>query len=127
MVVVAADDAEAVGEVPHLHRSVGAAGEDVIGRPHLDLHDARAQVPEQRLAGVFVGEGVEQTLGGQVPHLRRRPQGQTDRQTSGPPVLLPVLPLHLVEAAHRSVTMTTAAEPMELLLNYRHHVHDDQF
>lgn len=66
MVVV---DTEAVGEDPHLHGPVGAAGEDVIGRPDLDLHDARAEVPEQRLASVFVGEVVERTLCGQAPDL----------------------------------------------------------
>lgn len=64
MVVVVVVDTEAVREDPHLHGSVGAAGEDVIGRPHLDLHDARAQVPEQRLAGVFVGKSVEEILRG---------------------------------------------------------------
>lgn len=67
MVVV--DNTEAVGEDPHLHGPVGATGEDVIGRPHLDLHDTRAEVPEQRLAGVFVWKGVEQTLCGQAPNL----------------------------------------------------------
>lgn len=70
--VVVADHAEAVGQDPHLHGAVGAAGEDVIGRPHLDLHDARAQVPEERLAGVFAGEGVERTLRGQAPDLEGR-------------------------------------------------------
>lgn len=69
VVVVVVDDAEAVGEDPHLHGAVGAAGEDVIGRAHLDLHDARAEVPEQRLAGVLVGEGVEGALRGQTPDL----------------------------------------------------------
>lgn len=42
----------------------------MVGRSHLDLHHARPQVPEQRLAGVFVGEGVEETLSGEAPHLR---------------------------------------------------------
>lgn len=62
--------AEAVGKDPHFHGAVGAAGEDVIGRLHLHLHDARAQVAEERLPSVFVGEAVEQTLRGQVPHLK---------------------------------------------------------
>lgn len=44
MVVVVVDNTVTVGEDPHLHGSVGTAGEDVIGRPHLDLHDARAEV-----------------------------------------------------------------------------------
>lgn len=69
VVVVVADGAEAVGEGPHLHGAVGAAGEHVIGRRHLHLHDARAEVPEQRLASVFVGEGEEQRLRGQAPNL----------------------------------------------------------
>lgn len=69
MVVVVIGDTEAVGEAPHLHGSVGAAGEDVIGRSHLDLHDTRAEVPEHGLASVFVGKGVEQTLCGQAPDL----------------------------------------------------------
>lgn len=69
ILVVAMGDAEAVGEDPHLHGAVGAAGEDVIGRSHLDLHDAGAQVPEERLASVLVGEGVERTLRGQAPNL----------------------------------------------------------
>lgn len=67
--VVVTDDAEAVGEDPHLHGPVGATGEDVIGRSNLDLHDTRAEVPEQRLASVFIREGVEWTLCGQVPNL----------------------------------------------------------
>lgn len=62
-------NAEAVGEDPHLHGSVGAAGEDVIGRSHLDLHDSGPEVPEERLAGVLVGEGVERALSGQAPNL----------------------------------------------------------
>lgn len=71
VVVVVVVDTEAVRQDPHLHGSVGAAGEDMIGRSHLDLHDPRAQVPEQRLAGVFVGKGVEETLCGQTPDLRK--------------------------------------------------------
>lgn len=63
-------NAEAVGEDPHLHGAVGAAGEDVIGRSHLDLHHPRPQVPEQRLASVLVGEGVERGLSGQAPDLQ---------------------------------------------------------
>lgn len=47
MVVVVSDAAEAVWEDPHLHGAVGAAREDVVGRPHFDLHDAGAQVPEE--------------------------------------------------------------------------------
>lgn len=73
-------NAEAVGEDPHLHGAVGAAGEDVVGRSHLDLHDSRAQVPEQRLASVLVGEGVERALSGQAPNL---PNGR-ERSKSGP-------------------------------------------
>lgn len=69
MVVVVIDNTEAVGEDPHLHGSVSAAGEDVIGWSHLDLHDASAEVPEQRLASVLIGEGVEWTLSGQAPNL----------------------------------------------------------
>lgn len=72
MVVVVVDNTVTVGEDPHLHGSVGTAGEDVIGRPHLDLHDARAEVPEQRLASVLAGEGVERTLCGQTPDLQSR-------------------------------------------------------
>lgn len=69
-VVVVVHNAEAVGEDPHLHGPVCAAGEDVVGRPHLDLHDARAEVPEDRLARVLVREGVEDALRGQAPDLR---------------------------------------------------------
>lgn len=69
VVVVVVDNTEAVREDPHLHGSVGAAREDVIGRSHLDLHDAGAEVPEQRLASVLVGKGVERTLRGQAPDL----------------------------------------------------------
>lgn len=61
---------EAVGEEPHLHGPVGAAGEDVVGWSHLDLHHARPEVPEQRLASVFVWKCVEETLRGDAPHLR---------------------------------------------------------
>lgn len=64
VVVVVIGYAEAVGEDPHLHGPVSTAGEDVIGRSHLDLHDAGAQVPEERLASVFVGKVVERTLCG---------------------------------------------------------------
>lgn len=71
VVVVVVDNTEAVREDPHLHGSVGAAREDVIGRSHLDLHDAGAEVPEQRLASVLVGKGVERTLCGQAPDLER--------------------------------------------------------
>lgn len=63
-------NAEAVGEDPHLHGSVSAAGEDVIGWSHLDLHDSCPQVPEQRLASVLVREGVERALSGEAPNLR---------------------------------------------------------
>lgn len=73
--VVAMGNAEAVGEDPHLHGSVGAAGEDVIGWSHLDLHDSCPEVPEERLAGVLVGEGVERALSGEAPNLR-----STDRK-----------------------------------------------
>lgn len=69
VVVVVVDHTEAVGEDPHLHGSVGATGEDVTGRSHLDLHDTRPEVPEQRLASMFVWEGVERTLCGQAPDL----------------------------------------------------------
>lgn len=69
ILVVAMGNAEAAGEDPHLHGAVGATGEDVIGRPHLDLHDSCAEVPEQRLASVLVGEGVERALSGQAPNL----------------------------------------------------------
>lgn len=69
ILVVAMGNAEAVGEDPHLHGAVGAAGEDVIGRSHLDLHDSRAEVPEQRLASVLVGEGVERALRAEAPDL----------------------------------------------------------
>lgn len=69
MVVVVVDNTEAVWEDPHLHGSVGATREDVVGRSHLDLHDAGAEVPEQRLASVLVGKGVERTLCGQAPDL----------------------------------------------------------
>lgn len=70
VLVVAIGNAEAVGEDPHLHGAVGAAGEDVIGRSHLNLHDSCPEVPEQRLASVLVGEGVERALGGEAPNLR---------------------------------------------------------
>lgn len=77
VVVVVVDNTVAVGEDPHLHGSVGAAGEDVIGRPHLNLHDARAEVPEQRLASVLAGESVEWTLCGQTPDLQSRGEKET--------------------------------------------------
>lgn len=44
----------------------------MVGRPHFNLHDASAQVPEERLASMLVGEGVEGTLGGQAPDLQSR-------------------------------------------------------
>lgn len=44
----------------------------MVGGPHFDLHDAGAKVPEERLASVLVGEGVERTLRGHAPDLRRR-------------------------------------------------------
>lgn len=68
--VVVVDNTVAVGKDPHLHGSVCTAGKDVIGGSHLDLHDTRTEVPEQRLAGVFIWEGVEETLRGQAPNLR---------------------------------------------------------
>ncbi|KAG7237539.1 hypothetical protein INR49_032156 [Caranx melampygus] len=61
---------QAEGQREH-HAESKAGGKDMIGRSHLDLHDARAQVPEQRLAGVFVWKGVEETLRGQTPNLRK--------------------------------------------------------
>lgn len=70
VVIVVSDGVEAVGEDPHFHGAVGAAREDVVGRPHFDLHDAGAQVPEERLASVLVGEGVERTLRGHAPNLQ---------------------------------------------------------
>lgn len=69
VIVVIIDHTEAVGEDPHLHGSVSAAGEDVASWPHLDLHDTRAEVSEQRLAGMFVRKGVEETLCDQAPNL----------------------------------------------------------
>lgn len=71
ILAVALGNAEAVGEDPHLHGAVGPAGEDVIGGPHLELHDSCAEVPEERLASVLVGEGVERALSGEAPNLRR--------------------------------------------------------
>lgn len=66
------DGGEAVGEDPHFHGAVSAAREDVVGGPHFDLHDAGAQVPEERLASVLVWEGVERTLRGHAPDLQSR-------------------------------------------------------
>lgn len=77
------DGAEAVGEDPHLHGAVGAAREDVVGGPHFDLHDAGAQVPEERLASVLVGEGVERTLRGHAPDLQSREGDDGERVTGG--------------------------------------------
>ena len=74
VVIVVGGDVVAVGQDPHLHGAVGAAREDVIGGPRLQLHDARAQVAEQRLARVLAGEVVEQSLVGQAPDLRRTSQ-----------------------------------------------------
>lgn len=68
--VVALGNKKAVGKDPHLHGSVGAAGEDVIGWSHLDLHDSCPEVPEQRLPSVLVGEGVERALSREAPNLR---------------------------------------------------------
>lgn len=76
VVVVVTDDAEAVGQDAHLHGSVCAAREDVVGGAHLDLHDTRAEVPEERLAGVLIGEGVERRLRGHTPDLGS--QGEED-------------------------------------------------
>lgn len=81
--VVVVVDAEAVGDDPHLHGPVGAAGEDVVGQSHLDLHDARAQVPEERLAGVFVWKRVERRLRGQAPNLYGPLGGATDKAVLG--------------------------------------------
>lgn len=69
MVVVVVRNAEAVWEDPHLHGSIGTAGEDVVSWSHLDLHHTRAEVPEQRLASVFIWKGVEETVRGQAPNL----------------------------------------------------------
>ncbi len=66
----AAVEAQSVGEQAQLHGAVRAAGEDVIGRAGLDLlHDTCAQVTEERLASVFVTEGVQEALGGHAPTL----------------------------------------------------------
>lgn len=51
-------DAAVVRQDSHLHGTVRPAGEDVIGRARFDLHDARAEVAEEGLAGVFVAESV---------------------------------------------------------------------
>lgn len=67
MVVVR--NAEAVREDPHLHGTVGTAGEDVVSWSHLELHHTRAEVSEQRLASVLVGKGVEEAMRGQAPNL----------------------------------------------------------
>lgn len=77
-VVIVIDNTEAVGEDPHLHGSVSTTGEDVIGRSHLYVHDARAEVPEKWLPCVFVWEGVEETLCAQAPNLRRPGQMNKD-------------------------------------------------
>lgn len=65
--------AEGVREDPHLHGAISPAGEDVTARSRLDLHDAGAQVPEERLPGVFIREGVQQGLGGRTPYLHNKP------------------------------------------------------
>lgn len=78
-IAVVTDNTEAVGEDPHLHGPVSATGEDVIGRSHLNLHDTSSQVPEQRLASMFVREGVEWTLRGQVPNLKN--PGKIQKET----------------------------------------------
>lgn len=65
----AAVEAQSVRQEAELHCAVGAAGEDVIGRAGLDLHDTCAQITEERLTSVFITEGVQEALGGHAPHL----------------------------------------------------------
>lgn len=67
--VVPQANAQGVRQDAHLHGAVRSAGEDVIGRGRFDLHDARAEVAEERLSGVFVGEGVQEALRRHAPHL----------------------------------------------------------
>lgn len=67
--VVIVDRTVAIRQDPHLHGTVGAAGEDVIGRSRLDLHDAGAQVPEERLTSMFIRKVVNKGLCGQAPDL----------------------------------------------------------
>lgn len=69
VIVVVIDNTKTVGEDPHLHGSIGTAGKDVVGGSHLDLHDPCPEVPEQRLASMLVGEGVECSLCGEAPNL----------------------------------------------------------
>lgn len=65
----AAVNAQGVRQNAHLHGAVRSAGEHVIGRGGFDLHDARAEVAEERLSGVFVVEGVQEGLCRHAPHL----------------------------------------------------------
>lgn len=51
-------DGAVVRQDSHLHGSVRPTGEDVIGRAGFDLHDTHAEVAEDGLSGVFVGEGL---------------------------------------------------------------------
>lgn len=60
-----------VGEYPHLQGPVCTAGEDAVAGPGLYLHDASANVAEDRLLSVFGTERVHQPVAGQFPHLRR--------------------------------------------------------
>lgn len=55
---ISLDAADAVRQDSHLHGTVRSAGEEVIGRARFDLHDARAEVAEEGLAGVFVAKSV---------------------------------------------------------------------
>lgn len=52
----------AIGENPHLQRSVSTAGEDTVPGTRLDLHYARTDVTEDGLLGVFSAERVHEPV-----------------------------------------------------------------
>lgn len=67
-----AGDTVTVREYPHLQGTVCTTGEDAIAGTGLHLHDASADVAEDRLLSVFGTERVHQPVAGQFPHLKRR-------------------------------------------------------
>ena len=74
------DDEVPVGELSNFHGAVCAAGEEPVLRVDKDLGDALADVLEDAVAGVFLGEGVEGLVGVHRPDLDVPGHGAGDEE-----------------------------------------------
>lgn len=58
-----------VGQLTHLHRTIGTAREQATVAIDLQLRDALANMLEEAAARMFAGERVQHCVLGQSPHL----------------------------------------------------------